>query len=191
MAITMNTTMGRALTWATFLGAACGVLYLSLLIVRPFVNVIAWAVVLAIVCQPVHERLVHRTKRIALSAFLTSVLTVIAFVVPVLLLGGVAVTEGVALGRSLHGTIPSPEQPFTRFAAVLASLTSRVGIDQGTIADWLQQHATEWAHSAGQHTLTIAAGLADAGSRCEPSPEKPARRAGWPSCSEWRPSARW
>ena len=160
--ISMTTTLTRALTWATFLGAACGVLYLCLLILRPFVTVIAWAVVLAIVCQPVHDWLMRRTHRVALSAFLTSVLTVVAFVVPALLVGGLAVTQSVGVGRSLHATFQSPEQPFTRIAGVVAPLTTRIGIDQGTIIQWVQQQSDEWARSAGPYTMRVAGGLMDA-----------------------------
>lgn len=155
----MRSTTERRLTWAVFLGAACGVLYLCLLTLRPFANVIAWSVVLAIVCYPVHERLVRRTHRVALSALITSVLTVVAFIVPLLLIGAVAVTECVALGQSLRGAFQSPDQPFTRIAALLASVTSRVGVDQDTIVAWVQQHGGEWAGSVGHYTMSVAAGL--------------------------------
>lgn len=74
---------------------------LCLLIVRPFGNVIAWSVVLAIVCSPLHQRLLRKTGRVSLSALAASLLVVFAFVVPLALIAGVAITQGVGLADSL------------------------------------------------------------------------------------------
>ena len=60
----------RALTWTIFLGAASAVVYVCLSILRPFASVIAWSAVLAIICYPVHDWLVRKTGRVALSAFI-------------------------------------------------------------------------------------------------------------------------
>jgi hypothetical protein len=56
---------------ASVLAALCGAM------LRPFANVIAWSAVLAILCYPLQEALVRRTGRVALSAFLTSIVTVL------------------------------------------------------------------------------------------------------------------
>jgi predicted PurR-regulated permease PerM len=155
------TNMQRALTWALFLGAASVVVYVCLSILRPFASVIAWSAVLAIICYPVHEWLVRKTGRVALSAFITSVLTVLAFVIPLLAIGGIAVKECVALGHSFEDAFLTQAQPLTRAATALAWITGRVGLDQATIAAWIQQHISEWAGSAGHYTVSIAAGLLD------------------------------
>jgi predicted PurR-regulated permease PerM len=60
----------RALTWVIFVGAASLVVYLCLSILSPFASVIAWSAVLAIICYPVHDWLVRKTGRVALSAFI-------------------------------------------------------------------------------------------------------------------------
>ena len=151
----------RALTWAIFLGAASVVVYLCLSILRPFASVIAWSAVLAIICYPLHEWLVRKTGRVALSAFITSVLTVLAFVIPLLAIGGIAVKECVALGHSLGDAFQTQAQPLKRAATALAWIAGRVGLDQGTIAAWIQQHISEWAGSAGHYTVSVAAGLLD------------------------------
>ena len=62
-------------------------------ILRPFAHVIAWSAVLAILCYPLQEALVRRTRRVALSALLTSLTTVLVCLVPLLVLAGVAVSE--------------------------------------------------------------------------------------------------
>jgi predicted PurR-regulated permease PerM len=151
----------RALTWAIFLGTASAVVYVCLSILRPFASVIAWSAVLAIICAPVHQWLVRKTNRVALSAFITSVLTVLAFVLPLLAIGGIAVKEGVALGHACEDAFQTHAQPLKRAATALAWITGRVGLDQATIAAWIQQHISEWAGRAGHYTVSIAAGLLD------------------------------
>ena len=151
----------RALTWAIFLGTASVVVYVCLLILRPFASVIAWSAVLAIICDPVHQWLVRKTHRVALSAFITSVLAVLAFVIPLLAIGGIAVKECVALGHSFEDAFQTHAQPLKRAATALAWITGRVGLDQATVAAWIQQHIGEWAGGAGHYTVSVAAGLLD------------------------------
>jgi predicted PurR-regulated permease PerM len=152
----------RALTWAIFVGAAGIVAAVCVAILRPFVGVIAWSAVLAIICHPIHEWLVRKTGRLALSAFITSVAAVLAFVVPLLAMGGIAVHESVALGRSSANAFQAGDEPLKRVASGLASVTGRMGLDQATITAWIHQHISEWAGSAGHYTVSVAAGLFDA-----------------------------
>jgi predicted PurR-regulated permease PerM len=152
----------RALTWAIFLGAVSAILYVCLSILRPFASVIAWSAVLAIVCHPAHAWLVRKTGRVALSAFITSLLTVAAFVVPLLVMGRIAVNECAALGHSLQGAFQPGAQPPERITLALAWVAGHVGLDQDAIAAWIQQHIGEVGQSAGQHTLSLAAGLLEA-----------------------------
>ena len=152
----------RALTWVIFLTAASGAVYVCLSILRPFASVIAWSVVLAIICYPVHQRLMRKTGRVALSAFMTSVLAVLAILIPLLTLASIAVSQGSALGRSLHGALQSGESPLQRTSAAIGGITGRFGIDQTAIADWIQQHIADWGQRAGQYTVSAAAGVLDA-----------------------------
>ena len=78
--------------------------YLCLRILSPFVNVFAWASVLAITFHPVHAALVRKTGRVTLSALLCSALVVIAFVISLTFIAGLAVNQFVALGDSLQQT---------------------------------------------------------------------------------------
>jgi predicted PurR-regulated permease PerM len=87
----------RALTWAIFVAAAGSVAAVCVAILRPFANVIAWSAVFAILGYPLQEALVRRTRRVALSALLTSLITVLVCLVPLLVLAGVAVNEYAAL----------------------------------------------------------------------------------------------
>ena len=84
------TRMQRAVKWTIFLSATGIVVYFCLLILRPFLNIIAWSCVLAIAFHPVHQRIVRRTGRLILSALISSVLVVVAILIPVLVIGGLA-----------------------------------------------------------------------------------------------------
>jgi predicted PurR-regulated permease PerM len=152
----------RTLTWAIFLATASLVAYWCLAILRPFANVIGWSAVLAITCYPVHQRLLRKTGRVALSALITSLITVLAFLVPVLVIGGIAVKEFAALGRWWHDAVQAGHQPFEPAVAHLASVGGRVGLEQATVAGWIRQDLVEWERSAGQYTISMAAGLLDA-----------------------------
>jgi predicted PurR-regulated permease PerM len=156
------TQVRRALTWTVFLAAASFVVGLCVAILRPFANVIAWSAVLAIVCYPLQQRLVRRTGRVALSAFITSMLTVLVCVVPLLVLGAIAVNECVALAHSLQHAFQVESEPLTRAAAALAQVARPAGLSDGAIPTWLGQHLSDLVRGAGQYTISIATGLFDA-----------------------------
>jgi predicted PurR-regulated permease PerM len=145
-----------------FLGAAGGLLYLCLSMVRPFAGVLAWSVLLAIICYPMRQWLVRKTGRVALSAFLTSLLTVLAFVVPLLLVGGIAVNQSVALRHSVRTALESPDRSLTRTSAAVGALAGRLGVDQTSVTASLQRHSAEWLQIAGRYTTSFAAGLLEA-----------------------------
>ena len=104
----------------------------------------------------------QKTGRVAVSALVTSVLTVLAVVVPVLAIGRIAVNECAALGHSLQRAFEPGAQPPEQITAAIEWITSHVGLDQATIAAWIREHLSELGRGAGQYTFSIAAGLLDA-----------------------------
>ena len=66
----------RLAKWTIFLAATALVVYLCAVILRPFVNIIAWAIVLTITFNPVHQYFTRRTGRPGLSALMSSVLVI-------------------------------------------------------------------------------------------------------------------
>ena len=148
--------------WSVFFAAAGVVIYLCLLILRPFFGVVAWSTVLAITCYPFHQRLVQRNGRVALSAAITSTLMVLAVLVPLLFIGGVAVNQLLALRDSLRQAFLDPDGISRRVTAALAPLTQRVGLDPDAIVTWASAHASEWVAGAGQYTMSAAAGVGGA-----------------------------
>jgi predicted PurR-regulated permease PerM len=148
--------------WSVFFAAAGVVVYLCLLILHPFYGVVAWSTVLAITCYPVHQGLVRRTGRVAVSAAITSALMVLAVLVPLVFIGGVAVTQLLALGNSLRQAFLDPDSISRHVTAALAPLTERLGLNPDAIVAWVSAHASEWVAGAGQYTMSAAAGVGGA-----------------------------
>jgi predicted PurR-regulated permease PerM len=148
--------------WSIFFATAGVIGYLCLLILRPFFGVIAWSTVLAITCEPLHRRLVRRTGRAALSAFITSALVVLAVVMPLVFVGGVAVTQLLALDEWLRQAPFDPDGMSRRITSALVPLEQRLGLDVDAIAAWASEHASEWIARAGQFTMSAAAGVGGA-----------------------------
>jgi predicted PurR-regulated permease PerM len=153
----------RALKWTIFLGATAFVLYLCLRILAPFLNVIAWAAVLSITFYPLHRDLRRRLRRPALSALLCSALVIVAFLIPLLFIVGVAVDQLLALGQSL-------QREFADQNAFMASpvgrayewVMARVGLDNKAVIDWATQNASAVAGVVAGYTVAIAASVTGA-----------------------------
>jgi predicted PurR-regulated permease PerM len=158
---TSSTYPQRALKWGIFLGAAGFVVYLCVLILAPFLNVIAWSSVLAITFHPVHRYLVRTTGRVALSALLSSALVVVAFVIPLLFITGLAINQFLALGNSLQRTFTEEGGLDTEgtLGRAYEWVILRLGLDAAAIVDWVTQHASELARGAAEYTLSIAASV--------------------------------
>lgn len=130
--------------WIAVLLATAIALYLCWLMLRPFLGVLAWSVVLVIVSYPIHRRLGTRIKRRGLRALLSCVLVVLIIVLPLTVLT-VALAEELAkvlpnLPSQLSQLLTNPSSPFGR---VSGWLDARFGIDtlssQTFIVDQLKQ----------------------------------------------------
>ncbi len=151
----------RAAKWAIFLGATALVVYFCLLILGPFLNVIAWSSVLAIAFHPVHQRLVRKTGRVSLSAFISTLLVVVAILIPLVFLTGLAINQFFTLRDYLQQT--------SREGLDLASLepvrrlyewvTRRPGLDPAAVGAWITQQANQLAGALAQYSLSIAASV--------------------------------
>jgi predicted PurR-regulated permease PerM len=148
--------------WSVFIAAAGAVVYLCLLVLHPFFGVAAWSTVIAITCYPFHQRLVRSNGRVALSAAITSTLMVLAVLLPLLFIAGVAVNQLLALGDSLRQAFLDPDGISRRVTAALAPLTERLGLAPDAIVAWASAHASEWVAGAGQYTVSAAAGAGTA-----------------------------
>jgi len=162
--VTPPTYAQRALKWAIFVAAAAFVGYLCVLILKPFLDVLAWAAVLAITFHPWFEALVRKTGRSTLSALLCSVLVVIAFLIPVLTVGGLALTQLLSLIDSFQQTFMNDTgvDTTTTWGRAYAWLAGWSGLDANAVVPWIRRHGSEVARVAAQYSLTIAASVSGA-----------------------------
>ena len=112
--------------WIILLATLAGAMYLCWLMLKPFIGVLLWAAVLTMSFEPVHRRLLERTRRPNLSAALSCTLVVLAIGVPVGLLTWAIIHE---LAPALRGVeaglidLLSPHSPIT-----------------GPVVEWLAEH---------------------------------------------------
>jgi predicted PurR-regulated permease PerM len=157
-----STNTPRAVKWSVLVAAAALVVYLCLLVLRPFFNVIGWSTVLAITCYPMHQRLVRRTGRAALSAFITSALMVLSVGLPLLLIAAIAVNQLLAIGKSLEQMFLDPHGLSGRATAAFAPTAQRLGLDAHATANWASEHTTELIARAGQYAMSAVADVSGA-----------------------------
>jgi predicted PurR-regulated permease PerM len=88
--------------WLALLAVTAAAVYLCWLIVLPFVDVLLWATVMAVVVHPVHRWLLRRGHGPNAAAGLTTVGAVLVVLVPTFLLGLVLVQEAKGLGDAVR-----------------------------------------------------------------------------------------
>jgi predicted PurR-regulated permease PerM len=116
--------------WIAVMAATAIALYLCWLMLKPFIGVLAWAVVLVIVFYPVHERLGRRIKRRGLTALLSCLLVILVVVLPL-----TALT--MALADELGKVVPNLPSQLTQlldrqtslFGRFSAWIEARFGVD--------------------------------------------------------------
>jgi predicted PurR-regulated permease PerM len=124
--------------------------------------VIGWSAVLAITCYPLYQRLVRRSGRAGLSAFITSALMVLSVGVPLLLIAAIAVGQLLAIREPLRQIFEDPHGLSGRAAAAFGSVAERLGLDAHAIGNWTDEHIAQLAGRAGEYTMSAAAGVGEA-----------------------------
>lgn len=110
------TERNKQIRWWLLLAVTALALYLCWLMVRPFISVLAWSAVLVIVFYPVHQRLVRKTGRPALSALISCVLVILTILVPVVLVTIAVAREFAGAAQSLQSSVAvflDPNSPLT------------------------------------------------------------------------------
>lgn len=125
----MNDQTDRA-RWLALVAATAIGLYLCWLMLRPFISVLEWAIVLVIVFYPVHRRLAHRIRRRSLSAVLSCLLVVLVVVLPLTLLSIAVAQELASVAPNLPSRVSQLMNTQTPlFGKVSEWLNARFGID--------------------------------------------------------------
>jgi predicted PurR-regulated permease PerM len=159
-----STSPQRPVRWAILLGGVALIVYLCLEILGPFVNVIAWASILAIAFYPVHDRLRRRTNRPSLSAFLTSALVVVTILIPLLFVTVLVVNEVVALQGYVEQTFKGgfSLDTIAPLKAAVEWVMRRLGIDPSRAGETITQHASEIAQLAAGYAVALATNVTGA-----------------------------
>jgi predicted PurR-regulated permease PerM len=116
--------------------------------------------VLAIAFHPVHRRLVARTGRPALSAFVSSVLVVAIILLPAVFLTGLAINQYLAL-RDYLQQLSTSGVDVTAIAPLrqLSAWLTRMGVDAAAVMGWVTQYASELGRVTAGYSLAIAANI--------------------------------
>jgi predicted PurR-regulated permease PerM len=154
----------RVLKWTIFIGATALIVYLCLRIVDPFLNVIAWSSVLAITFHPLHQYFVRKTGRVSLSALLCSALVAVGFVIPLLLIAGLAVNQFPTLADALRQTFVTDRgnDSTSGWGRACVWVMGTLRLDAGAIVQWLEQHTTDVTQLLAEYAVAIAAGATGA-----------------------------
>jgi predicted PurR-regulated permease PerM len=144
----------RALMW----GGLALLAWLVYLVLRPFLEPLGWAAVLAIVSYPVYERLTRRMSRGSAAALTTAGVTVVV-IVPAVALTVAFVREALDLATSLQTAIADGRLTWVEGAwtSLARRFPAAARVDIGTLGtDMLRQSAAFVVASAGSIFQNVA-----------------------------------
>lgn len=135
--------------------------------IRYFIAPLFWAVVFAILFQPVYVRTREAVRgRAALAAFLTTLVVILFVAIPATLLVTAVAQQGLTVyQRVVDGelNVDAPIEFGQRMLPTLTSLFERYGLDIERLRTWMESAAvtgSQWiatqALTIGQNTLTVA-----------------------------------
>jgi predicted PurR-regulated permease PerM len=142
--------------WLALLAATAIALYLCWLIVQPFVMVILWAAVLAIISNPLYRWLRRRHRGPNTSALITTLVVVLAVVIPLTLLaaGMLSQAKGAADGlQSAARDLLDPESNAYQF------VNRYINLDQLRDREFLADKIKTFTTTIAGHTLGVVGGI--------------------------------
>jgi predicted PurR-regulated permease PerM len=152
--------MAGLITLAVALAAA---LYLCWLMLQPFLNVLLWASVLAVVFCPMHRRIRAGLKSATAAAAASTLLALILILVPVTLLTIAVVHELRGAAASLQGSTELFSKGGT---PLLAWLLDRVGqyvnVDREAARQFIAERMQLWGAALASSTLIVVGGVVGA-----------------------------
>ena len=149
--------------WAALMAATLIATYLCWLMLRPFVNVLAWAAVLVILFYPVHRRLVERTRRPSTSAIVSCVLVILVILIPLTLITLALVREFSGAAQNLQhfaSGLLDPNSPTT--GRLLRWISPYVDIEQLRNPEAIRGHIESVSGSLAQSTVGLVGGAVGA-----------------------------
>jgi predicted PurR-regulated permease PerM len=146
--------------WIALLVATAIALYLCWLMLQPFVNVLAWAIVLVVIFYPVHRRLLARTGRPATSALLSSLLVIFVILAPLALISFMLFNQLSGVAENLQANISSlldPNSPVT--GPLLRWIGQYVNIEQFRSQEFILERLRGMSGAIAGRTLGFVGGV--------------------------------
>jgi predicted PurR-regulated permease PerM len=149
--------------WLALIALLAGAVYLCWQILQPFLNVLLWAAVLAVVFSPVHARIGRRVTSPALAAGVSTLLVVVTILVPIMFITVAVIAEarGVAASLANHqGPWLNPQSPLVGKA--LAWLSRYVDVSQLQSPDFIRDKLQSWSGILAAGTVGLVGGVLSA-----------------------------
>jgi predicted PurR-regulated permease PerM len=146
--------------WIALLIATAIALYLCWLMLQPFVNVLAWAIVLVVVFHPVHRHLLARTQRPATSALLSSLLVIFVILAPMALISLLLFNQLSGVADNLQANVSSlldPNSPVT--GPALRWIGQYVDIEQFRSQEFIVERLRGMSGAIAGRTLGFVGGV--------------------------------
>lgn len=151
--------------WVLLLALLAGVLYLCSRVLLPFLSVILWAGVFAVLFQPTHQRVLARFPNSrGVAAFYTTALVLFAIILPI-------VGVGLMVSSELHSALLSApgkllelvQHPDPRYAhfvdRALGVLDKRFGVGELQVREQVQAVAAQVSSILVQGTMNVVGGV--------------------------------
>ena len=146
--------------WLALLAVTLIALYLCWLMLQPFIEVLLWAAVLAIVFYPVHRRIAARTGSPSWSAVLSSLLVIVTILVPLSLVTFTVVKQVAGFAQNLQANVEgvlSPDHPVT--GRVLNWLGQYIDIEQLRSQEFIADRLKNLSGAIAGRTIGFVGGV--------------------------------
>ena len=151
------------LAWLALVVGTVIALYLCWLMLKPFVEVLLWALVLVIVFYPIHRRIDARLRHPGWSAAISCLLVIVTILVPLTLITLAVVREMTGLAQNLQSSVErllDPNSPI--MGRVIGWLGQYVDVSQLNSADsqqWVADRLRSLSGALAGRTLGFVGGL--------------------------------
>ncbi|MES3007937.1 MAG: AI-2E family transporter [Pseudomonadota bacterium] len=151
--------MQTVLEKRTFLALLATITVLFIIVLRPFWSAIFWAVVVTVLFAPLQARVQRRMgQRHTASALLTLLIGSVIVIIPVLALLSAFIAEGVSFYARVESREIDPAlfiDQIVNAIPLLPQLMDRIGIDTGSIREYLSSSAVTISEFIAQQALSI------------------------------------
>jgi predicted PurR-regulated permease PerM len=148
--------MAGFITLLAVLGIA---LYICWRMFQPFLNVLMWAGVLAVVFYPMHLRILQRTRKATLAAAISTLLVVVLILLPVTFITIAVVRElsGIAAAFQTEGGEWSFQLP-PGAAWIVERIERYVDVDRQTARQFIAERLQTWGAALAGSTIVVVGG---------------------------------